>query len=65
MSAEFSIRQPSAIVCFFLICAETIMIKKGKSGGPLCDISYIILKRWDDTNQEGNSITNEHVTRGP
>jgi hypothetical protein len=29
------------------------------------DISYVILKRRDDTNREGNSITNAHVTRGP
>jgi hypothetical protein len=58
-------RRPSAIVCFFLIYAETVIIKKGKGGSPLYDISYIILKRRDNTNQEGNSITNEHVTRGP
>jgi hypothetical protein len=41
------------------------MIKKRKSGSFSCDISYIIFKRRDDTNQEGNNITNEYVTRGP
>jgi hypothetical protein len=58
-------RQPSAIVFFFLICIETVIIKKKKGSSLLYDISYIILKRRDNTNQEGNSITNEHVTRGP
>jgi hypothetical protein len=29
------------------------------------EISYMVLKRWDDTNREGNSITNVYVTRGP
>jgi hypothetical protein len=58
-------RRLSAIVCFFLIYAETVIIKKRKSNSFLYDISYIILKRQDNTNQEGNSITNEHVTRGP
>jgi hypothetical protein len=58
-------RRPSAIVCFFLVYAETVMIKKREGGGPLCNISYMILKRRDDANQEGNSVTNEHVTRGP
>jgi hypothetical protein len=58
-------RRPSTIACFFLIYAKTVIIKKKKSGGPSCDISYMIFKRRDDANQEGNSITNEHVTRGP
>jgi hypothetical protein len=58
-------RQPSAIVCFFLIYAETVIIKEGKGGGFSCNISYIILKRWDNANQEGNSVTNVHITRGP
>jgi hypothetical protein len=31
----------------------------------LSEISYIVLKRRDDANQEGNSVTNAHVTRGP
>jgi hypothetical protein len=29
------------------------------------NISYMILKRRDDANREGNSITNTHVTRRP
>jgi hypothetical protein len=58
-------RRPSAIVCFFLIYAETVMIKEKKGNSPSYNIFYIILKRRDNTNQEGNSITNEHVTRGP
>jgi hypothetical protein len=58
-------RRPSTIVCFFLIYIETVIIKKRKGSSPSCDISYMILKRRDDTNQEGNSITNKHVTRGP
>jgi hypothetical protein len=58
-------QQPSAIVCFFLICTKTVIIKKRKGGSLLCDISYVILKYRDNTNQEGNNITNEHVTRGP
>jgi hypothetical protein len=58
-------QQPNAIICFFLIYAEIIIIKKGEGGSPLCDISYIIFKRRDNANQEGNSVTNEHVTRGP
>jgi hypothetical protein len=29
------------------------------------DISYIVLKRRDNTNREGNNITNIHMTRGP
>jgi hypothetical protein len=31
---------------------------------PLSSISSVILKRRDDTNREGNNITNTHVTRG-
>jgi hypothetical protein len=58
-------RWPSAIVYFFLIYIETVIIKEKKGGNLSCDISYIILKRQDDTNQEGNNITNEYVTRGP
>jgi hypothetical protein len=58
-------RRPNAIVCFFLICTETVIIKEGKNNSPSCDISYMILKRRDNTNQEGNNITNEYVTRGP
>jgi hypothetical protein len=41
------------------------MIKKKKSGSPSSDISYVIFKRRDDANREGNSVTNAHVTRGP
>jgi hypothetical protein len=62
---ESSIRRPSAIACFFLICIETVIIKKTKSNSPSCDISYIILKYRGDTNREGNNITNAHITRGP
>jgi hypothetical protein len=58
-------RRPSAITCFFLIYAEIVIIKKRKNGSLLYDISYMILKRRDNANQEGNSVTNEHVTRGP
>jgi hypothetical protein len=58
-------QRPSTIACFFLICAETVMIKEGKGGSFLYDISYVILKCRDNANQEGNSVTNEHVTRGP
>jgi hypothetical protein len=58
-------QQPSAIACFFLIYTETVIIKKKKGSSPLCNISYMILKRRDNTNQEGNNITNKHVTRGP
>jgi hypothetical protein len=58
-------QRPSAIVCFFLIYTETVIIKKEESGSLLYNISYIILKRQDNINQEGNNITNEHVTRGP
>jgi hypothetical protein len=29
------------------------------------DISYVVFKRRDDASQEGNSVTNKHVTRGP
>jgi hypothetical protein len=54
----------NAIVCFFLVYAETVIIKKRKGGSPSCDISYVILKRWGDTNWEGNNITNTHMTRG-
>jgi hypothetical protein len=41
------------------------MMKKKKGGGFLYNISYIILKYRDNTNQEGNNITNKHVTKGP
>jgi hypothetical protein len=58
-------RRPSIIVCFFLIYVEIVIIKKRKGGSPSYDISYMILKRRDNTNQEGNSITNKHITRGP
>jgi hypothetical protein len=58
-------QQPSMIVCFFLTYAETVIIKEKEGSSPSCDISYIILKHQDDTNQEGNNITNKHVTRGP
>jgi hypothetical protein len=57
-------RRLNAIVCFFLIYAETVMIKKRKGSSLSCDISYVILKYRGDTNREGNSITNAHVTRG-
>jgi hypothetical protein len=59
------IQRLNAIVCFFLIYAKMVIIKKRKSGSSLCDISYMILKRRGDTNREGNSVTNAHVTRGP
>jgi hypothetical protein len=62
---ESSIRQPSAIVCFFLVYIETVIIKEKKSSSPSNDISCIIFKRRDDANREGNSVTNAHVTRGP
>jgi hypothetical protein len=65
MLVEFSIQRPSAIACFFLVCAETVIIKEKKGGIFSYNISYIILKHRDDTNREGNSITNAHVTRGP
>jgi hypothetical protein len=39
--------------------------KKERRSRLSSDISYMILKRRDDTNREGNSITNAHVTRGP
>jgi hypothetical protein len=39
--------------------------KKEERPWPLGDISYVVLKRRDDANPEGNSITNSHVTRGP
>jgi hypothetical protein len=62
---ESSIRQPNTIACFFLVYAETVIIKEKKGGGLSSNISCIILKRWDDINQEGNNITNVYVTRGP
>jgi hypothetical protein len=62
---ESSMRRPNAIACFFLVYAETVIIKERKSGALLCDISYVILKRRDNANREGNSITNAHVTQGP
>jgi hypothetical protein len=37
-------QQLNTIVCFFLIYAETVIIKERKSGSLLCDISYIIFK---------------------
>jgi hypothetical protein len=43
-------QQPSMIACFFLIYTEIVMIKKGKGGSFLCDISYIIFKCWDNAN---------------
>jgi hypothetical protein len=39
------------------------MKKEGKPW-PSSNISYIILKRRDNANREGNNITNAHVTRG-
>jgi hypothetical protein len=41
------------------------MVKEKKGGSLLSNISCIILKRRDNANREGNSITNTHVTRGP
>jgi hypothetical protein len=38
--------------------------KEGRTWG-FSNISYMILKRRDDTSREGNSVTNTHVTRGP
>jgi hypothetical protein len=31
----------------------------------LINISYMIFKRRDNTNREGNSIINVYITRGP
>jgi hypothetical protein len=58
-------QRPNSIVCFFLIYAETVIMKEKKGGSLSYDISYIILKRRSNTNQEGNNITNIYVTRGP
>jgi hypothetical protein len=62
---ESFIQRPSAIACFFLVCAETVIMKERKGGSLSSNISYMILKYRDNTNQEGNSITNAHMTRGP
>jgi hypothetical protein len=58
-------RQPNTIACFFFVYTETGILKERKNDSPLCDISYMILKRWGDANRKGNSVTNAHVTRGP
>jgi hypothetical protein len=58
-------RRLNAIACFFLVYAEIVIIRKRKGGTPACDISYIIFKRRDNANREGNSITNAYVTQGP
>jgi hypothetical protein len=39
--------------------------RKEKRPWFLDDISYIVLKRRDNTNRGGNSITNAYMTRGP
>jgi hypothetical protein len=41
------------------------IIGKKKSFWLSSEISYIILKCRDNTNREGNNVTNAHVTRGP
>jgi hypothetical protein len=47
--------------------ASTLRGYNKKKGGlrGFNDISYLIFKRRDNANQEGNNITNTHVTRGP
>jgi hypothetical protein len=62
---ESFIRRPSTIACFFLVCTETVIKKKKKGGSLSYDISYVILKHRDNTNREGNNITNTYITRGP
>jgi hypothetical protein len=39
--------------------------RKERKPWPPSGISYVIFKRRDDANREGNSITNAYVTRGP
>jgi hypothetical protein len=41
------------------------IIRKREGRSFWANISYIILKRRDDTNREGNNVTNAYITRGP
>jgi hypothetical protein len=52
------------LFCMFIGILGGYNRKEGRIWG-FNNISYVILKRWDNTSREGNSVTNTHVTRGP